>query len=174
MKPISRIQSGWEFLPFRLDQANATLWRDDKVVPLRPKSFAALCYLIERNGQLVTKDELLEAVWQNRCVGQAVLKVCINELRQVLGDNAQAPTYLNTIPRRGYRFSAAVTEIRAETRAEGSRISVRSGGQRFTASGCWIGRASAQAKLLAIWQSALESARRLFSSPASPGLAKPP
>ena len=50
----------WEFLPFRLDKANATLWRDNRVVPLRPKSFAALCYLIERRGQLVTKDELLE------------------------------------------------------------------------------------------------------------------
>ena len=117
MKPISRIQSGWEFFPFRLDKANATLWRDDKVVPLRPKNFAALCYLVERNGQLVTKDELLDAVWRNRCVGEAVLKVCINELRQVLGDNAQAPTYLNTIPRRGYRFLAAVTEIRAEARS---------------------------------------------------------
>ncbi len=143
MKPISRIQSGWEFLPFRLERVNATLWRDDKVVPLRPKSFAALCYLIERNGQLVTKDELMEAVWQNRCVGQAVLKVCINELRQVLGDNAQAPTYLNTIPRRGYRFIAAVTEIQ-EIRSEepaASVISAPSGGQRSTASGCWIGRA---------------------------------
>ena len=174
MKPISRIQSGWEFLPFRLDKANATLWRDDKVVPLRPKSFAALCYLIERNGQLVTKDELMEAVWQNRCVGQAVLKVCINELRQVLGDNAQAPTYLNTIPRRGYRFIAAVTEIQ-EIRSEepaASVISAPSGGQRSTASGCWIGGESAQAKLLAIWQSALESVRQVVFVTGEPGIGK--
>ena len=174
MKPISRIQSGWEFLPFRLDQANATLWRDDKVVPLRPKSFAALCYLIERNEQLVTKDELMEAVWQNRCVGQAVLKVCINELRQVLGDNAQAPTYLNTIPRRGYRFIAAVTEIQ-EIRSEepaASVISAPSGGQRSTASGCWIGGESAQAKLLAIWQSALESVRQVVFVTGEPGIGK--
>jgi len=91
MKSIGGIPSGWEFFPFKLDKANATLWHVDKIVPLRPKSFAALCYLVERNGQLVTKDELLDVVWQNRCVGQAVLKVCINELRQVLGDNAQAP-----------------------------------------------------------------------------------
>ena len=58
MKPMnSKIQSDyWEFSPFRLDKANATLWRNDQVVPLRPKSFAALCYLIERHGQLVTKD----------------------------------------------------------------------------------------------------------------------
>ena len=68
----------WEFPPFRLDKANATLWRNDQAVPLRPKSFATLCYLIERRGQLVTKDELLDAVWRDRCVGEAVLKVCIN------------------------------------------------------------------------------------------------
>ncbi len=104
----------WEFLPFRLDKANATLWRDNRVVPLRPKSFAALCFLIERRGQLVTKDELLSAVWRNRCVGEAVLKVCINELRQALGDDAQAPVYLITVARRGYRFAAPVTDVKPE------------------------------------------------------------
>jgi len=51
------------FPPFRVDAANELLWRDADAIPLRPKSFALLRYLAERPGQLVTKDELLEAVW---------------------------------------------------------------------------------------------------------------
>src|SRR5687768_8077186 len=104
-----------EFHPFKLDKTNAILWRGDQVVRLRPKSFAMLCYLAERSGKLVTKDELLDEVWQHRCVGEAVLKVCINELRRTLGDNVSAPNYLLTVPRRGYRFIAPVTKFPQET-----------------------------------------------------------
>jgi DNA-binding winged helix-turn-helix (wHTH) protein len=93
-----------------LDKATATLWRGDQVVPLRPKSFAALCYLLERHGQLVTKDELLDAVWQRRSVGEAVLKVCINELRQALCDNASQQTYLIAVPGCGYQLDVQVVE----------------------------------------------------------------
>src|SRR5690348_8241858 len=155
MKPAnSKIQSGWEFPPFKLDKANATLWRDGKAIPLRPKSFTALCYLLERNSQLVTKDELLDAVWQNRCVGEAVLKVCINELRQALVDDASAPTYLITVPRRGYRFAAPVTEIQAETSTGESPISIGRDGRSSAWSGCWIARECVQTTLLALWQKA--------------------
>src|SRR5690348_4674019 len=99
----------WQFHSFRLDKKNATLWRHDTIVPLRPKNFSALCYLVERHGQLVTKDELLDEVWQRRCVGDSVLKVCINELRHALEDDARTPVYLVTVARRGYRFIAPVT-----------------------------------------------------------------
>src|SRR4051794_13347472 len=165
----------WEFLPFRLDKANATLWRNDQVVPLRPKSFAALCFLIERNGQLVTKDELLHAVWQNRCVGEAVLKVCINELRQALCDDAHAPTYLTAIARRGYQFAAPVTRIQARARPEGSvipLIPVRRGDQLSNRFGYWVGPESAQARLLTIWQNALGSARQVVFVTGEPGIGK--
>ena len=79
----------WEFFPFRLDITNAILWKGDDMVALRPKNFAALCHLVQRHGELVTKDELLDAVWKNRCVSEGVLKVCVNELRQALGDQAR-------------------------------------------------------------------------------------
>ncbi len=100
----------WEFFPFRLDITNAILWKGDDMVPLRPKNFAALCHLVQRHGELVTKDELLDTVWENRCVSEGVLKVCINELRQALGDQAgaHASRYLVTVARRGYRFIAPV------------------------------------------------------------------
>jgi DNA-binding winged helix-turn-helix (wHTH) protein/tetratricopeptide (TPR) repeat protein len=166
----------WEFPPFRLDVANATLWRNDKVVPLRPKSFAALCYLIERRGQLVTKGELLDAVWRNRCVGEAVLKVCINGLRQALGDDAHAPTYLITIARRGYRFAAPVTEIqpvnKKETSPDDSPFS-RSHEIRLTdRSGYWVGRETAQATLLTVWQLSLENVRQVAFVTGEPGIGK--
>lgn len=92
------------FRPFRLDTENEMLWRGSRVIALRQKSFALLRYLAERPGQLVAKEELLQAVWPETRVSDIVLKVCIREVRQVLGDQPQAPAFIETIQRRGYRF----------------------------------------------------------------------
>lgn len=62
------------FPPFRLDAVNARLWREGEVVPLRPKTFDVLCCLVERAGQLVTKEEILSAVWSGAKVSGAGLK----------------------------------------------------------------------------------------------------
>ena len=70
------------FPPFRLDPDNACVWRGKKAVRLTPKAFAVLQCLAERHGQLVTKDFLLESVWPGTVVGDAVLKVCVREIRQ--------------------------------------------------------------------------------------------
>src|SRR5687768_12378691 len=148
-----------EFHPFRLDKTNAILWRNDQVVPLRPKSFAMLCYLAERSGSLVTKDELLDAVWQRRFVGEAVLKVCINEVRRALGDNVSNPSYLLTVPKRGYRFIAPVTEVKPSEKAEEVICAVFSNNQRSDKAAYWIDRASPEAHLLAIWQKSLGGSR---------------
>ena len=69
-----KIQYGQElsFPPFRLDPINERLWKGSQTVSLRPKTFAVLCYLAARPGQLVTKDALLDAVWPDTCVSQAV------------------------------------------------------------------------------------------------------
>jgi DNA-binding winged helix-turn-helix (wHTH) protein/tetratricopeptide (TPR) repeat protein len=163
----------WEFPPFRLDKANATLWRNDQAVPLRPKSFATLCYLIERRGHLVTKDELLDAVWRDRCVGEAVLKVCINQLRQALGDDAHAPIYLITVARRGYRFAAPVTEIPStKTKTEEHVNNSRPGNCPPNRTGYWVGRETAQARLLTIWQRSLENLRQVVFVTGEPGIGK--
>jgi predicted ATPase/DNA-binding winged helix-turn-helix (wHTH) protein len=92
------------FRPFRLDTENEMLWRGSRVIALRQKSFALLRYLAEHPGQLVAKEELLKAVWPETRVSDIVLKVCIREVRQVLGDQPQAPSFIETIQRRGYRF----------------------------------------------------------------------
>jgi class 3 adenylate cyclase/DNA-binding winged helix-turn-helix (wHTH) protein/tetratricopeptide (TPR) repeat protein len=100
----------WHFGPFRLDLTNACLWRAEQPVLLRPKTLALLAYLVAHAGQLVTKEAFLEAVWPETAVGDGVLKTSMNELRKALGETAQKPQYIATVPRRGYRFLAPVTE----------------------------------------------------------------
>jgi DNA-binding winged helix-turn-helix (wHTH) protein len=92
------------FGPFRLDPGTESIWRAGREIRLRPKTFAVLRYLAERPGRLVTKDELLEAVWSDVEVGEAALTVCVNEIRKALGDEARAPRFVETVHRRGYRF----------------------------------------------------------------------
>jgi DNA-binding winged helix-turn-helix (wHTH) protein/tetratricopeptide (TPR) repeat protein len=101
--------SQWCFDRFRVDATHACLWRDTEVVPLPPKAFDVLRYVVTHPDRLVTKDELLEAVWPATAVGEAVIRVAIGALRKALGDTRQSPRFLATVPRRGYRFIAPVT-----------------------------------------------------------------
>jgi DNA-binding winged helix-turn-helix (wHTH) protein/tetratricopeptide (TPR) repeat protein len=105
MKPGQEIL----FRHCRLDAANQLLWRGSRLIPLRQKSFAVLKYLLEHPAQLVTKDELLSAVWPETCVSDIVLKVCVRELRHALGDQKGAPQFIETVHRRGYRFVAPLS-----------------------------------------------------------------
>ena len=98
------------FPPFRLDVADQSLWRDEKRVPLTPKAFAVLQYLVERAGRLVTQNELLEALWPDTFVQPEVLKGQILDVRTALGDRPKDPLFIETVPRRGYRFIATVRE----------------------------------------------------------------
>jgi DNA-binding winged helix-turn-helix (wHTH) protein len=96
------------FGPYRLDPANARLLRDGEPVPITPKALDLLGHLARRPQSLVTKAELLSAVWPDVIVSDASVKVCINEIRKALDDGAKTPTYIQTVHRRGYRFIAAV------------------------------------------------------------------
>jgi DNA-binding winged helix-turn-helix (wHTH) protein len=98
----------WCFGPFRLDPTTESLWRDELLLPLPPKPFAVLAYLVAQAGQVVSKETLLDAVWPNTAVTEGVLKTCLGQIRQVLGETARAPHYIATLHRRGYRFVAPV------------------------------------------------------------------
>ena len=98
----------WRFGPFRLDLDDACLWREEQRLTLRPKTFDLLVYLVTHAGDLVTKEALFEVIWPETAVGDGVLKTNIGELRKVLGDRPQAPQYIVTVHRRGYRFIAPV------------------------------------------------------------------
>jgi DNA-binding response OmpR family regulator len=112
-----------------LDESNARLTRDGKTLELPPKAFAVLCLLARNHQKLVTKDELLDAVWGHRHVSESVLKTIINQLRSLLGDDPRAPRYIETLNRRGYRFVAQVAPVggarpRAAERGDGSPATI--------------------------------------------------
>ena len=94
------------FGEFGLDLTSERLWCRDEVVALTPKAFAVLRRLIEDGGQLVSKEELLRAGWAKTHVSDGVLKVIILEIRRALGDDPAAPSFIETVPRQGYRFIA--------------------------------------------------------------------
>jgi DNA-binding winged helix-turn-helix (wHTH) protein/tetratricopeptide (TPR) repeat protein len=99
------------FEPFRLDPLDARLWCGGRAVALTPKSFAVLDYLLQHSGRLVTKEELLQAVWMDSLVTDASLKVCIREIRKALRDQPHKPRFIETVHRRGYRFIAETTLV---------------------------------------------------------------
>lgn len=98
-----------DFGPFRLDPASGLLLKDGTPVPLTPKAFGVLHYLAARADRLVSKQELLDAIWPKVFVGDAVLKVAIGEIRRALGDDPKAPKYIATAHRRGYRFTGTAS-----------------------------------------------------------------
>ena len=93
---------------FSLDPDNAQLWRNDQVITLPPKTFSLLCYLVERSGQLVSKEELLEAVWPNAYVVEESVKHYVAEIRRALDDDPQNPIFIETVRGRGYRFIGTI------------------------------------------------------------------
>jgi DNA-binding winged helix-turn-helix (wHTH) protein/tetratricopeptide (TPR) repeat protein len=99
------------FPPFRLDLAGERLWQGEREIRLRPKTFAVLRYLAERPGHLASTAELLGAVWPGVAVTDVMPRLCVRELRAALGDDAQAPRFIETRPGRGYRFVAPLLPL---------------------------------------------------------------
>src|SRR5215468_8391936 len=101
----------WHFEDFRLDPVNARLWRGAEPLALPPKVFHVLHYLVTHSDQLVTKDELLDTIWPNTTVTDAVVRVAIGTLRKALDDTRHPFRFIATVPRRGYRFLTPVTVV---------------------------------------------------------------
>jgi DNA-binding winged helix-turn-helix (wHTH) protein/tetratricopeptide (TPR) repeat protein len=124
------------FGSYRLDLTNAQLWRGIQKVRLTGKVFGVLRYFVAHPGQLVTKDDLFEAVWPQTVVSESTLASCIQELRQALHDKAKAPRHIETVHRRGYRFLPAITALPVGKRqkAEGSQQNTESRIQKAVSS----------------------------------------
>ena len=99
-----------QFACFGLDTANQCLLHNGGRIDLPPKPFAVLRYLVENPGRLITHDELLDALWPETYVQPQVLRTYVLELRKLLGDDAGQPRFIQTLPKRGYRFMAGVTD----------------------------------------------------------------
>ena len=100
----------YEFGPFRLDLSEQMLLRDGHPVPLTPKTFDVLRVLVQNGGHLVEKESLLKEVWPDSFVEEGTLNRSVSVLRKALGDSASGQNYIETMPKRGYRFVAPVTE----------------------------------------------------------------
>src|SRR5262252_1259466 len=110
------------FEPFRLDRVNQCLWRGATEIALSPKAFSVLLYLVERPSRLVTKQELLDAVWPDIHVTEGVLKRSVLEIRKALGDAVEEPRYIQTLHRRGYRFLAGSAPPESPAPAEPASV----------------------------------------------------
>ncbi len=101
----------YEFGPFRVDASERLLLRDGKPVPLTPKVLDTLLVLVERSGRLVEKDELMKRLWPDTFVEEGALTRNISDLRKALSETSSENKYIDTVPKRGYRFMASVREI---------------------------------------------------------------
>jgi DNA-binding winged helix-turn-helix (wHTH) protein len=98
------------FGPFRFDPSTGEIWRGETVVRLPNQPARMLTLLTGRPGELVTREELRQAIWDGETFVDfdACLNHCARKIRVALGDAAESPAYLETVPRRGYRFIASV------------------------------------------------------------------
>lgn len=101
----------YEFGPYRLNPQEHVLTRDGEIVPLAPKAIDLLVALVESSGHVLSKDELMKQVWLDSFVEEANLSHHIFTLRKALEDDKNGAKYIETIPRRGYRFVANVTRL---------------------------------------------------------------
>lgn len=105
----------YDFGPFRLDVEESLLLRDGESLTLPPKAFETLLALVENSGHLLNKEDLMKRLWPDTFVEEANLANNISLLRRVLGDDAQVRQYIETVPKRGYRFVASVRESSEES-----------------------------------------------------------
>jgi DNA-binding winged helix-turn-helix (wHTH) protein len=173
--------SRWCFGAFQLDAATTCLWRQEQLLPLAPKPLAVLAYLVAHAGEVVTKDELLEAVWPETMVSEGVLKTCIGQIRQVLGETGRIPQYIATIHRRGYRFIAPVTVLEPSASAPAAMSSAlpSSAGRRaqapqafVAAAGLMVARDTELAQLHQCWAQALQGRRQIVCITGEAGIGK--
>src|SRR5215472_6392508 len=105
----------YEFGPFRLDAAKRLLLCEGKSLTLAPKTFDLLHLLVQSRGRVLTKKELMSALWPDSFVEEANLAFQISALRKVLGTKGTGTEWVETLPRYGYRFSSDVSQLSAES-----------------------------------------------------------
>lgn len=98
------------FAEFELDTVHRRLSRDGETVALHAKAFDLLTFLAQNNGRIVSKDEILDTIWEGSFVEEANLVVQISNLRKALGETKNAPQFLITVPGKGYKFAAETKE----------------------------------------------------------------
>src|SRR5262245_21425325 len=156
----------YEFDHFRVDVDHLMLSHQGKEISLVPKAVETLIVLIERRGKIVSKDELLEAVWPDAVVEESNLFLYLSVLRKTLGNQKDGRPYVETLRRRGYRFNGDVHPVREELERERYAKVVdefkQSGGNKITPSG--------QVYFVKDWERKTESGTTSSKSSAVPAL----
>ena len=109
---VRQPKRSYEFGPFRMDATDGLLLRDGQAVPIAPKTYDTLLTLVENSGRVLSKNELMQAVWPDSYVEEANLTHHISALRKALAEGAGGGRYVETVPKRGYRFVAEVRRVR--------------------------------------------------------------
>ena len=117
----------YEFGKFRFDPGSHLLLSEDGAIPLTPKAFDVLLVLVQNGMRLTTKEELMTKVWPDSFVEEANLTVTVSALRKALGETTDGKRYIETVPKKGYRFVAAINEVKedAAEQAAGKEIVAR-------------------------------------------------
>ena len=169
------------FPPFRLDLTNEQLWRGNREIRLRPKTFAVLRHLAEHPGQLVTKAALLDAVWPDVSVSDSMPAISVRELRKALGDDAESPRFIETVQGRGYRFIAPIeletqkleTQARLESvRAPRTPVARQSSFAVQTQKTSFVGRKEESSEVLGALQHATSGRGRICLISGEAGIGK--
>lgn len=129
----SNNQHFYKFKEFRLDVAERLLVRDETPVSLMPKVFDVLAVLVEQNGHLVEKDELLRVVWEDAFVEESNVARVIHSLRKILGEDAENK-FIETVPKKGYRFIAEVEKVNG-AKSNGNGFATEINGNHFSQNG---------------------------------------
>jgi len=164
----------------RIEPANAWAWCGARRLQLTPRTFAVLRHLVEHQGRLITKEELFTTVWRDAIVSDAALASCIRDLRKALGDSSDAPRYIQTVHRRGFRFIGPIPRQTAVVSATGSSAPARESRLQSPASftcpsnptPTLVGREAELARLHASLARALSGQRQLVFVTGEPGIGK--
>ena len=159
--------SNYEFGPFRLDPTERTLFGQGQAVPLSPKGFDLLFVLIRKAGRIVDKEELMREVWPDTFVEENNLTVNISWLRKALGEVSSEQLYIQTVPRRGYRFAASVRQTDVLTADAPTRRAAA-----HAHSDILVGRDSELLKLEGFLSQAVEGAGRTIFITGEAGIGK--
>ncbi len=157
----------------RIEAADERAWCGQQQLELTPRAFAVLRHLVEHAGRLVTKEELLVAVWHDTVVSDAALTSCIRDLRQALGDSSETPRYIETVHRRGFRFIGPIARP-ADTHARRPGPHAAAGwlSGLSLAPPTLVGRGAELARLHRLLENARNGQRQLVFVTGEPGIGK--
>lgn len=128
------LQSVYQFGSFQLDPAQKILQRDGQRVPLDPKTFLILLALVEAEGRVISKNELMGKVWPDTFVEENNLTKNVSRLRKALGNGAESSEFIETIPKVGYRFCAEICHL-SQSRNNSANAAIGAGARKINEAG---------------------------------------